>query len=66
MEEHPEKMKQEQEEAKRRAQMEEACRTMDQLAEKLGPWDSLSVLRLYRDTRYGPNWWETRTNQKYQ
>ena len=65
MEDYLGKVEREQEEAKRRAQMEEACRTMDKLAEKAGSWDPVAVLRFYRDTRYGPDWWKTRTNPEY-
>ncbi len=60
-----EQVRQKQEEARRRAEMEEVCRMMDKLAEKLGDWDPGSIIRFYRDTRYGPQWWKTRTNPEY-
>lgn len=53
------------EEAERRLRMQEACRKMDKLAEKLGDWDPAAIIRFYRDTRYGPQWWKTRTNPEY-
>lgn len=60
-----EKVKQEREEMQRRTQMGEACRKMDELAKKLGDWDPVPIIRFYRDTRYGPQWWKTRTNPEY-
>jgi predicted transcriptional regulator len=38
-------------EAETRRQMEEAGRGMDALAEKLGKWDPVPVIREFRDTR---------------
>lgn len=38
------------EEEKRRRTMEEACREMDKLAEKLGDWDPVAVIRGFRDS----------------
>lgn len=39
----------EREEAEIRLGMEKACRGMDALAEKLGNWDPVSVIREFRD-----------------
>ena len=36
---------------KRRGEMQEACRRMDALAKKLGPWDPVKVIRRARDAR---------------
>ena len=41
----------EKEEAKVRREMDEACRGMDALAEKLGVWDPVKVIREFRETR---------------
>lgn len=41
----------EREEAGIRREMEEACRGMDALAEKLGSWDPVQVIREFRDSR---------------
>ena len=41
------------EEAERRRKMQEACKRMDELAEKLGDWDPVSIIRQFRDARYG-------------
>ena len=41
----------EREEAERRRGMEEACRGMDTLAEKLGSWDPVKVIREFRESR---------------
>ena len=41
------------EQAKRRRKMEEACKRMDELAEKLGDWDPVSIIRQFRDARHG-------------
>ena len=43
--------RQEREEAETRRRMDEACRGMDALAEKLGPWDPVRVIREFRDSR---------------
>jgi predicted transcriptional regulator len=56
MEDYLERVKQEQEEARRRAEMETACRTMDTLAQKLGTWDPGPALRDAREARYGAGW----------
>ena len=44
--------RQQREEAERRRKMEEAYRTMDELAAKLGDWDPVAIIRQFRDTRY--------------
>jgi predicted transcriptional regulator len=41
----------EREEAEIRRGMEEACRGMDALADKLGKWDPVKVIREFRDSR---------------
>jgi predicted transcriptional regulator len=41
------------EEAEARHRMEEACRRMDALAERLGDWDPTMIIREFRDARYG-------------
>lgn len=46
-------VRQEQEEAERRRKMQEACKRMDELAERLGDWDPVSIIRHFRDARYG-------------
>jgi len=46
-------VRKEQEEAGRRRKMQEACKRMDELAEKLGDWDPVSIIRQFRDARYG-------------
>jgi len=33
--------------------MDEACKQMDVLAEKLGVWDPVGIIREFRETRYG-------------
>ncbi len=38
------------EEEERRRRMEEACREMDKLAEKLGDWDPVAIIRGFRDS----------------
>lgn len=43
----------EREEAEARRRMDEACKRMDALAEKLGEWDPVRIIREFRDTRYG-------------
>lgn len=65
METYLEKVGREQEEARQRDQMAEACRSMDKLAQKLGNWDPVPIVRFHRDTRYGPQWWKTRANPEY-
>ena len=41
----------EREEAEIRRDMDEACRGMDALADKLGKWDPVKVIREFRDSR---------------
>ena len=41
----------EREEAESRREMDEACRGMDALADKLGNWDPVRVIREFRDSR---------------
>jgi len=41
------------EQAEVRRRMDEACQKMDALAEKLGDWDPVRIIRQFRDTRYG-------------
>ena len=41
----------ERDEAQVRREMDEACRDMDALAEKLGAWDPVKVIREFRETR---------------
>ena len=45
------KRRTEREEAGIRREMEEACRAMDALADKLGNWDPGKVIREFRDRR---------------
>lgn len=40
------------EEAESRRRMDEACKRMDALANKLGDWDPVKIIRKFRDTRY--------------
>jgi len=42
------------EEAEAQRRMDEACKKMDTLAEKLGHWDPIKVIRGFRETRYRP------------
>jgi len=49
LQEHLEAQKRLREEEERRRKMEEACREMDKLAEKLGDWDPVSIIRKFRD-----------------
>jgi hypothetical protein len=65
MEAYLEKAKQEREEMQKRVRMEEASRTMDQLAKKFGDWDPVPIVRFYRDTRYGSQWAKTGVNPQY-
>lgn len=41
------------EEAEAQRRIDEACRRMDALAEKLGDWDPVPMIREFRDSRYG-------------
>lgn len=48
-----EQARRQREEAERRRQMEEASTRMDKLAEKLGEWDPVPIIRQFRDARPG-------------
>ena len=41
------------EETEAQRRMDDACRRMDALAEKLGDWDPVGIIRESRDSRYG-------------
>ena len=41
------------EDAEAQRRMDEACKRMDALAEKLGDWDPVGIIREFRDSRYG-------------
>ncbi len=45
--------RQQRQEMERRRRMEDACKRMDELAEKLGVWDLVPIIRRFRDARYG-------------
>ncbi|MGH7409717.1 MAG: CopG family transcriptional regulator [Candidatus Methylomirabilis sp.] len=45
--------KRERQEVERRRAMEEACLRMDKLAEKLGNWDAVAIIRQFREPRRG-------------
>ncbi len=45
-----EQARQGREEAERRQRMAEACKRMDELAEKAGDWDPVAIIRRFRDT----------------
>ncbi len=47
------RVREQREEAERRRKMEAACKRMDELAERLGDWDPVSIIRHFRDARYG-------------
>ena len=38
------------EEAEARRRMDEACKKMDELAEKAGDWDPVAIIRRFRDS----------------
>ena len=44
-------IRREREEARLKQEMNDACRGMDALAEKLGPWDPVKMIREFRETR---------------
>lgn len=46
-------VRKEREEVERRRKMQEACKRMDELAEKLGDWDPVAIIRQFRDARHG-------------
>ncbi len=43
-------VREQREEAQRRRKMQEACKRMDELAEKLGDWDPVAIIRKFRDS----------------
>ncbi len=45
--------RQQREELERRRKMQEACKRMDELAERLGTWDPVPIIRRFRDARGG-------------
>lgn len=45
-----EQLRRQREEAERRLKMEQACKRMDELAERLGDWDPVAIIRRFRDT----------------
>lgn len=53
LKEYLEAQKRAREQAEARRRMDEACKKMDALAEKLGDWDPVRIIRHFRDTRYG-------------
>jgi len=53
LKEYLEAQKRAREQAEARRRMEEACKKMDALAERLGDWDPVRIIRHFRDTRYG-------------
>ena len=44
-------VRREREAARVTQEMDDACRGMDALADKLGPWDPVKVIREFRETR---------------
>ena len=42
--------RQQREEVERRRKMEAACKRMDELAERLGNWDPVAIIRKFRDS----------------
>ncbi len=53
LESHLEAQRRAREEAEAQRRMDDACRKMDTLAEKLGDWDPVRIIRESRDSRYG-------------
>lgn len=53
LERHLEVQRRGREEAEAQRRMDDACRKMDALAEKLGDWDPVGVIREARGSRYG-------------
>ncbi len=43
-------LRQQREELERRRKMQEACKRMDELAERLGDWDPVAIIRRFRDS----------------
>jgi metal-responsive CopG/Arc/MetJ family transcriptional regulator len=54
MEGYLQRMRDQREEVERRRKMETACKRMDELANKMGDWDPVAVIRRFRDARHGP------------
>jgi metal-responsive CopG/Arc/MetJ family transcriptional regulator len=44
-----ERLRQQRQEAERHRKMEQACKRMDELAEKAGDWDPVAIIRKFRD-----------------
>jgi predicted transcriptional regulator len=44
-------IRRERDQARLEQEMNDACRGMDALAEKLGPWDPVKMIREFRETR---------------
>ena len=53
LESHLEAQRRAREEAEAQRRMDDACRKMDALAEKLGDWDPVGIIRESRGSRYG-------------
>jgi len=53
LERHLEAQRRAREEAEAQRRMDDACRRMDALAEKLGDWDPVGIIREARESRYG-------------
>lgn len=53
LERHLEAQRRAREEAEAQRRMDDACRKMDVLAEKLGDWDPVGIIREFRDSRSG-------------
>ena len=53
IERHLEAQRRAREEAEAQRRMDDACRKMDALAEKLGDWDPVGIIREARDSRHG-------------
>lgn len=45
-----EQLRRQREEAEQHLKMEQACKRMDELAERLGDWDPVAIIRRFRDT----------------
>jgi len=53
LESHLQAQRRAREEAEAQRRMDDACKKMDALAEKLGDWDPVGIIRESRDRRYG-------------
>jgi hypothetical protein len=51
LERHLEAQRRAREEAEAQRRMDDACRKMDALAEKLGDWDPVAIIREFRESR---------------